>query len=345
MKSFEFLLLKNFKGGLHLSRGLTNAYDKSLDTLHSDTIKSALFVSALSLYGPEQVNERFLESFKISSAFPFFNSKTKEKSLYFFPKPEINRLPIDIMEHEGKEKKLKKLKYLEKGLFERIIAGEASILSSEDFSGAYAAAPELRLRATLLKEGCEDITLTHPYQHVSISRDHSTDSEPYYVDKIFFHDNAGLFFLVEAEGETLYMLKAAMRLLADNGIGTDRNVGNGQFEAGFDQIELNVPAQAECEMALSLYCPIREEVGQQALERAYYSLVKRGGYVSSPEREEHQTLRKKSIYMFGEGSLFPSHSDRKGKIVNLKPDYKGFDHPVWRDGQAIFPSIYKAYVK
>jgi CRISPR-associated protein Csm4 len=116
MKSrlFSVFLLKNFKGGLHLSRGLTNAYDKSLDTLHSDTIKSALFICTLNLYGGEHVDKSFLESFKISSAFPFFYSKIKKERLYFFPKPEINRLPLDITPNEGKEKKLKKLKYLEK---------------------------------------------------------------------------------------------------------------------------------------------------------------------------------------------------------------------------------------
>jgi CRISPR-associated protein Csm4 len=91
----------------------------------------------------------------------------------------------------------------------------------------------VQLRTTLLKENCEHITYSNPIQHVAISRDHCTDSEPYYVDKIFFHKNAGLFFLVEAEEKTLEMLKAAMRLLSDNGIGTDRNVGNGQFEADF----------------------------------------------------------------------------------------------------------------
>lgn len=336
MKLFNVFLFKNFKGGLHLSRGLTNAYDKSLDTLHSDTIKSALFVCALSLYGSEQVGEGFLKSFKISSAFPFFNSQTRGERLYFFPKPEIDRLPLDVRSDVGKEKKLKKLEYLEKSLFEQLIAGQSATLSPDDFSGKYAAAPAVQLRATLLKENCEHITRSHPFQHVAISRDHSTDSEPYYVDKIFFHNNAGLFFLVEAEGETIDMLKAAMRLLADNGIGTDRNVGNGQFEASFDQIELNLPAQADYEMALSLYCPQREEVGSQDMERAYFSLIKRGGYVSSPEREEHQTLRKKSIYMFGEGSIFPKYPNRKGKIVDLKPEYTGFDHPVWRDGQAIF---------
>jgi CRISPR-associated protein Csm4 len=112
----------------------------------------------------------------------------------------------------------------------------------------------------------------------------------------------------------------------------------------FDQIELSTPTEAEYEVSLSLYCPDPYEISQKVLDRSFYSLVKRGGYISNPAREVHQTLRKKSIYMFGEGSLFPHSQNRKGKIVDLKPDYIGFDHPVWRDGQAIFLP-YKAYIK
>lgn len=60
-----------------------------------------------------------------------------------------------------------------------------------------------------------------------ILRDYSIDSEFYYVDKIFFYKNVGLFFLVEVEGEIMDMFKVVMCFFVDNGIGIDRNVGNG----------------------------------------------------------------------------------------------------------------------
>ena len=109
MTKYTVIQLKNFKGGLHLARGLTNAYDKTLDTLHSDKLKSAIFVSALQLYGAKQIDQSFLESFQISSAFPFYHSPTRDQPFYFFPKPEMVKLPFHPKdaEEKGIERKLK----------------------------------------------------------------------------------------------------------------------------------------------------------------------------------------------------------------------------------------------
>lgn len=340
MIEYDIIRLERFKGGLHLARGLTNTYDKTLDRLHSDTLKSALFVCALQLYGEEALGgEAFLKRFNISSAFPFFASMTSGRTLYFFPRPESVKLPFEIagME-EGKEKKLKKVRYIEQRLFERLLRGEQRIaLKPQDFHGPFVASSEDDLGRMLEAEDCEAIMKTTPYQHVFIPRGHEGDSQPYYVDKIFFHQQAGLFFLLHADDdETRRQVKAAMRLLADSGIGTDRNVGNGQFSWAHDTLALNVPERGDMDLNLSIYCPAREEVAD-GLDKAYYGLVKRGGYISSPEDEANQSIRKRSVYMFTEGSLFPRFPNRMGKIVDLKPiKYTAVEHPIWRDGRAIF---------
>ncbi len=336
MPDFQIIQLKNFSGGLHLARGLTNSYDKTLETLHSDTLKSAIFVCALRLFGEEKVDKSFLEAFQISSAFPFYSSPTKERTYYFFPKPELARLPFDLDKADnGIEKKLKKVRFIEKVLFERMIAGQQDLeLTSQHLTGNFLT--DFDFESILQADNCNQIMTTEPYQHVQISRDYGTDSTPYYVDKIYFHPNAGLYFLLEADSELITsMVISAMRLLADNGIGTDRNTGNGQFELGLDQMSLQVPENGNYQINLSLYCPKKEEIAQQFNE-SYYGLTKRGGYISSPAKEKHQTIRKKSIYMFTEGSLFHKYKDRKGKIVDLKPEFDGLTQSVWRDGQAIF---------
>lgn len=350
-KTYNVIRLEKFKGGLHLARGLTNSYDKSLKTLHSDTIKSALFVCAIQLFGDKVITkESFLEKFKISSAFPFYKSPEIDEPFYFFPKPQILKLPFEIDGEFGLDKKLKKVTYLDKTVFEKLLVSQ----NKEDFQfekgnlkGNYIATnrkvgDECETFNEILKnDDCDKIIASSPYQHVAIPRDHGTDSTPYYVDKIYFHQNAGLYFLVEIndknDTETFNKLQAAVRLLADNGIGTDRNTGNGQFEVIFDTMELEVPNDGNYDLSLSLYCPKREEI--QKLDESLYGLTKRGGYISSPRDENNLSIRKRSIHMFTEGSLFPKlegEGKREGKTVDLRPDYAPVKHEIWRDGQPIF---------
>jgi len=343
MPKYTVIQLKNFKGGLHLARGLTNSYDKSLDTLHSDTLKSAIFVSALNLYGGEKISEQFFKQFKISSAFPFFFSRSEGRPIYFFPRPETVKLPIQIEGgNDGQEKNLKKIRYIETELFKQILSGVKDIkLTDENIAGSYVSGSALKLRSLLEKENCEAIIRSEPYQHVHLPRDFGQDSEPYFVDKLYFHEQAGLFFLLDTEGlpEVEHQVLSAMKLLADSGIGTDRNTGNGHFEIEIDEIELDVPNTESYQMSLSLYWPTQKEI-ETCASKSFYGLTKRGGYISSPANVEHLTIRKRSVYMFTEGSIFPYQAARRGRLGDLHPlDFDPLQHPIWRDGQPIFLPI------
>jgi CRISPR-associated protein Csm4 len=339
IKQYKIIRLEHFKGGLHLARGLTNSYDNSLKTLHSDTLKSAIFVCALQLSKENDVIDKsFLESFKISSAFPFYKETENEdkKYFYFFPKPELSR-PFKFSDNttDLSDKDKKKINFIGSSIFERYIKNvEKFEFTSE----------ELNFPNLLNNKDYKSLIKSDTYQHVAITRDDGNDSTPYYVDKIYFHSNSGLYFLVETDDETFKKVKSAMQLLADNGIGTDRNTGNGQFEVAFDTMDLEVPDDGNYDLSLSLYCPEKKEIGQ--LDESFYGLTKRGGYISSPQNEENLSIRKRSIYMFTEGSVFPKMENdevRKGKIVDLKPNDEKLakkniyiNHPIWRDGQPIF---------
>lgn len=341
MTNYTVVRLENFKGGLHLARGLTNSYDKSLQTLHSDTLKSALFVCALQLYGEEVIEKSFLENFKISSAFPFY--KHKEEFLYFFPKPEIPKLPFRVSGEFGIEKKLKKVRFLEKKLFEKFIEDSNKIIDfdKDDLVGNFIGEKSSGLKNILPK----GIMKSEPCQHVHIPKDYNEYSEPYYVDNIYFEKDAGLFCLIDCDNiELLNKIKAAFKLLADNGIGTNRNTGNGQFDIAFDKMKkITTPSDTNYQLSLSLYCPKKDEnINEiETINKSFYGLTKRGGYISSPKDEKHLTLRKRSIYMFTEGSVFYGNANRQGKIVNLQPNNNylknnEINHPIWRDGQALF---------
>ncbi|MBP6665190.1 MAG: type III-A CRISPR-associated RAMP protein Csm4 [Chitinophagales bacterium] len=334
-QQYTAIVLRDFKGPLHLSFGKEDNYDQTQTLLHSDTLKSAIAVCALQLglcKGGEDV-KTFMESFSISSAYPM--AKVKDSNHYFFPKPIIaQRLTV-----EGDDKKAKKVKYVDKDLFEKLLTCKQSI-TTDNVKGDFAFAVE--------PDKNEDFEVfdTDGYQHVAIPRDGISDSNPYIVDKLYFNEGCGLFFLTDAQGNTLKSLKACIKLLADNGIGTDRTTGHGQFE--FDEqtdvntISFKLPDNATHQMSLSLYCPQKTEI--EELDTSYYDLIKRGGYIASPENDNHLSIRKKSVYMFVEGSLFPNSGSRKGKIVDLMPNKVALQesgqseigHPVWRDGTSIF---------
>ena len=162
----------------------------------------------------------------------------------------------------------------------------------------------------------------------------------YYLERLFFHQQAGLYFFIELQEESRRpALEAALRLLADSGIGTDRNTGNGHFELDLDQdwrqISLELPEQANRQVLLSLFCPAQPEGLDGLLDGAAYRLLRRGGFISNPMDEDFLSYRKRSVYMLAEGSVLNGQQPQ-GKIVDLQPDIIKDAHPIWRDGRGLF---------
>ncbi|MCC5943486.1 MAG: type III-A CRISPR-associated RAMP protein Csm4 [Bernardetiaceae bacterium] len=404
----------NFTSPLHISRGASD-YDRTLKTLHSDVIKSAIFVNALMLFHNELASEAqgktFLESFKVSSAYPYYrlhhsDSKIDNSGLiteYFFPIPQHNISPFKIEEKDAKtgkksaesdmqnRKVLKKITFAGQSLFEKLIKRKtAEILTleknNEIFAKSFASQNEHLVQWFQKYEKSHQFKIydASSDQRVSIqpsAREFDADEngniimpppEPYYIDKLYFQnrklkvmssdkareqneaeEETGLYFLLDIEDEKqLPKIKAALKLLQDSGLGTDRNIGNGHFKLDMnDEITLDVPDEAEFQTNLSLYCPYKEEIGNNGklMQESFYDLIKRGGYLASPANPQHVSLRKKSIYMFTEGSIFPKQK-LQGKTVNLQPDNTILAdsevlHPVWRDGKAIFLPMRSLEVK
>lgn len=318
----ELIIAKlHFTGPLHLSKGKPNNYEDSDEILRSDTLKSAMYAVGLQIFGESVVNKQdFLEKFQISSAFPFCGADL------FFPKPMI-RLPFKSDKGDDDTtfaKDLKKLKYLNQLGFEAALNADDS-QKIED----------------ILRRGGEDIFKKVIQQRVSIDAE-THESVPFYIEKMYFKESAGLYFIIQFEESLKETLKEVINALGESGVGTNKNLGCGTFQFdGFETITLNVPDSTECRwMNLSLYCPNKAEIDDNTeggvLSRSDYSLIKRGGWLASPENEEHLTLRKKSIFMFSEGSVFDSKVAPKGKIVNLRPKEYAHIHDVWRDGTSIF---------
>ncbi len=327
-KQFDLIKLK-FTSPLHLGRGQTDFYDKSETVLHSDTLKSALFSCAIRQ--DKSLGIEFLDSFKISSAFPFSGDT------YFLPKPiGLKNLSFkDCASGPKMHKTLKKIQYLDIKLFEKLING-TSIAS---FASHLSKNKKFLYSEKQSDSGNNWIFKSEDQQRL-VMPDHNsseTDPTPYIVERLYFNDDAGMYFLLECDKNPIKeKVISALKILQDQGIGTDRNVGNGQFQYEItSNFSLEVHENSGFYYNTSLYLPEKQEFSQIALDKSRYSVIKRGGYISSPENDNFLTYRKKWIYMFEEGSIFNSGVSLEGKIIDLKPKTESELHPIYRDGRSI----------
>ena len=174
---------------LHIGTGKEN-YDFSSSMLHSDTLSAALAAMRAQL-GKTDDLKVFLESFTISSAFPF-----KGKDMYF-PKPQ-GKIGISVkgMDAYSSRKRMKSIRFVEFGIWQALARGENveitpsqlqdDLLISEDSLADFAAPYKSQVN-----------------QRVSVPRSEGLDAEPFFFEWAFFHHDAGLFCLLEQDARRL----------------------------------------------------------------------------------------------------------------------------------------------
>ena len=341
MVTFHIAKLK-LRGPIHISRGRIDP-ESSAEIIHSDTMKSALFAIGLQLFGYKELEAiDYWNAFHMSSGFPFLKEEC------FFPKP-MTKLNMTIgQEKEGATltKKLKKLTYLGTSYFEQTLSGHHMEVPLKDFfdGGEFVSAhPSVK---KLYKEAPKSRIIGKDLQQ----RVRINTQDTFYVERVYFHPEAGLYFLFTGLTEELKeRLSAMIKLLGESGLGKNRTFGFGQFTfEEFEEVQLEVPDKADKWTNVGLYCPAGErkenaEIDAHILEQSAYSLIKRGGWISSPENNDHLKHRKRSVYMFKEGSVFhfgPSDEgvQIKGKMVDLTPDIVK-EHEIWREGRSLFLPI------
>jgi CRISPR-associated protein Csm4 len=295
------------KGPLHLGEK-EGWLEGTATIIHSDTLFSAFCHAYQLLYEdlPEILKE-FEENsppFLISSAFPYW------RDVFFFPFPK-NQLP--------KDNELAKIKFVDKSGFEKLLQGE-------------------RLEK-IIKE-IKTIPATEepffPWELIDIPRvglgrlDNRPGERFFYFGQVIYSEDAGLFFLIKFQKEEIRpKFEATMYLLADEGIGGDRSSGKGLFEKPiFEEIEIETPTDADGVISLSLYYP-KEEKELMGIKNAFYDLIERKGYLFSPYCS---SLRRRSIRMFVEGSVFPNSPEKIiGTLVSVEPEIFKL-HKVYRYG-------------
>lgn len=336
MKEFKIYKL-HFTAPLHIGNQQAND-DVSLTTIQSDTMYAAL-TACLAKMGHPIAGDGDL-GVTLSSLFPYFQKEEDSTPVYFLPLPLRNKQLAFSNPSQGKA--IKKVKWVDADLYDDILSGKKIFEEGDSLLKCVQASYLTR------QELPEDLTESRDFiksevsQCVTLkSRTGEEDAKPYYVDKILFRFQSGLYFLAEGDTATL---ERALNLLASEGIGTDRNVGFGFFEYTTDTLRLNLPSHADHQMALSMLIPESEAQLQSLLDDddVAYDFIRRGGWITT---YPYMTLRKNAVYAFTPGSVFHKTAREEctpvGAIVNLVPNIGDStpQHPIWRCGRSLMLPI------
>jgi CRISPR type III-A-associated RAMP protein Csm4 len=334
MKLFKL----HFSAPVHFAT-VRKDYTTSEITLRSDALYSAI-LDVAHKQGLLSKNNNSDFGFYLTSAFPFYQKEENSETYYFFPRPFIKRIkPPDEV-----SKQWKKVKWIEKRFFEKIIAGNFSIeISDECIKDEFLIPPEIKTElgdGFILKEEQPKVKVGTP----------GLESEPYYLQRVYFKVKSGLFFIVFFENEDAEKLfQNAISFLQHEGLGSYRTIGFGQFSYTVEEIKFTSPEKSNYGCTLSLFCPENKQQLSQMLTNASWQLVKRGGWISN----HLYRYRKKSVMMFAEGSIFQIPDGMAGingnnhiKILGQVPDVSpgkqhfGIPYPVYRYGKGFFIPIH-----
>lgn len=312
-----------FKTPLHISNARSD-YGQSERILHSDALYAAIMQAWAMLGKTEWIGKQ--PDFTISSLFPF--TSVGNSKIHFFPKPFL-KPNIDQQAQKTEDaKKFKKVKYVDAPILEAYLNYLPQPADTSWVRGSY--------QTQYLID--TDFIQTDVVPRIRKPRRDSEDAEPFYTERLYFKSGSGMFCLIQYDNaEAKKRVEAAIQYLADTGLGTDRNVGHGLFEWSAGELSLSLPTTSAFSLNLSLFCPENQQQLTEMLHaQARYEIVKRGGWLSEP----YNTYRKRSVYMFREGSLLHTTATPKGKTVDLQPENAllptQVTHPVWRVGKSLF---------
>lgn len=323
----EFKIIKlYFKSPLAIMSSKNDEFIPEIFSIPSDSLKASLVASFAEGNVKQEEIDFFQKKLVISSAFPFF------KEHYFFPKP-ITKLPIsdfNLVNH----KKVKQIKFFEKKIFEKIINNiEFSFDDGCQIQdGNFFASNDLNDVNEFMQFTTEErvsLANTNVFENAK-----NIKSDPFYINRTYFKQNSGLFFIYEGNQEK--SLYSALTNLKYSGIGADKNVGNGRFEWETSSISLNAPLNSNYITILSSYIPSDSNELEILLENSSYAIKKISGFIAGSSHENMRHWSKREIFKFVEGSCFRNNKKNIGKTVNLaSKDFELKAHKIYRDGHPI----------
>lgn len=279
-------------------------------TIESDTLFSALYIEAVKL----NLDTNFLlQDLLISDTFPY-----KDDTL-FLPKPMLH---IKSENQDSSEKKLfKKLKFIPVSMYKEFLNGNCSIDNVHHFLEHC----EVGKSNTITKAALE-----------SSEAIEKGDSQPYNVGVHYFSDNAGIYFLVKGNDQTLDKLNILLDSLQYSGIGGKRKSGYGTFS--FEMCSKGIinslfEVKGTQKILLSTSMARNDENLERILQDSHYLLKKRSGFTQS-STYSNQLSKKKDFYSFSSGSVFLTKFE--GYIADVSNQG---NHPVYRYAKAFWLEV------
>ncbi|WP_114749625.1 type III-A CRISPR-associated RAMP protein Csm4 [Pleomorphovibrio marinus] len=325
-----------FTGSVHFGSSRLD-YGKSERFLHSDTLYAAIF-QAWAMLGKKEWIEQYKDDrdFVLSSSFPFYRPKEGDP-VYFLPKPYAPLFP-DQANADGKidRKLVKKVSWIDLRLFAQWCRDGNTPLEAKYIHKEFYTSQDW-----LKDEKGNELSLctSEVYPRVKVSRVDGEDAVPYYIEKLYFNNSSGLYLIFHGNEESLCALKHALEVLKDEGLGTDRKVGHGQFKYTIDPFFDLEKQNGEFAVNLSLFVPESKEWLDSYLpdrNLGGYELIQRGGWITTPP---FNTLQKNRLSFFKEGSIFKFANQIAGVTHDLCPEIISGNpdaHPVYRVGKALF---------
>lgn len=334
-----------FTTPLHISNSKAD-YESSKTIIHSDTLYSAILFAWGALGIP--IEKNYKPSFAISSLFPYTKSSLG-KDTFFFPKP-YSQLNYETST-TGKidSKKIKRVEYFDEYYFRALLENrKISNLGTDNqhIQGKYLSNDDID----------KDFMGNQIIPRIKGRRFGTGDPEIFYTERIQFKENSGLYCLFICEDEnTENLVSIALEYLSEEGLGTDRHVGNGFFEFTFKEESITFPQIPNTQhyTNLSLFSPEGDDSSHldtfldlDENGRNAFEVIKRGGWIT---KDDMLHLKKLPIYMFKEGSIFKSNVVSSeinsinvgGETVDVTPPIvkNSNSHSIYRIGKSIFLPI------
>lgn len=323
-----------FTAPLHISNARAD-YGKSHTFLHSDSLLAAVMDVWAKIGKSEWINE-YASACKqmpdkaplvLTGAYPY--AIAENDCIYFMPKP-FYQPPNKLAGEPGDAKKFKKIEWIAWDAYIDLLKGKAP--NDENAAhGKFYTGSKATFKAP--HAGAVQARVKRP-------RNEAEDAVPYYIERLHFNAGCGLYTIVSATDAVWQnRCETALNVLQHLGLGTDRNVGNGQFKletASFSWPDL---PPSEYYVNLGLYAPANETaLTTQITGESRFDTIKRGGWLGEP----FNTYRKKSVYMFKAGSVLKLGANAatiNGSLFDLQPDIIQGAHPVYRSGISCFLPI------
>lgn len=295
----------SFSAGVHFGTGTLWS---GANTLPADTLFSALCLEAAAQRGEagisalvDLVRQRRL---CFSDLFPFIGEEL------YLPKPLI---PIQREENGDSvvKKSFKKLKYIPVSQLDLYLQGRLNPLAAVETLKTLGSFAVRTMAASRSEEKLE-----------------SGETLPYSVGVYRFAKGNGLYTLVGFDtAQTQEQFEHLLDSLSYSGLGGKRSAGLGRFSvtksALPESLEKRLQGSKTPCISLSV-CMAEDEELEQVMQDAKYLLLKRSGFVASPDYAPEQR-RKRDFYAFCAGSCFAQRF--RGNVFDVA---NGRQHPVYR---------------